>query len=57
MEWLSFAFAGMFAGLIAGLLGLGGGLVIVPVSAASIWGSALSSGCPLGVRVNPGWYM
>lgn len=31
MEWLSFAFAGMFAGLIAGLLGLGGGLVIVPV--------------------------
>ncbi len=31
MEWLSFAVAGIFAGVIAGLLGLGGGLVIVPV--------------------------
>ena len=31
MEWLSFAIAGIFAGLIAGLLGLGGGLIIVPV--------------------------
>lgn len=31
MEWLIFAVAGIFAGLIAGLLGLGGGLVIVPV--------------------------
>lgn len=31
MEWLSFAVAGIFAGLIAGLLGLGGGLIIVPV--------------------------
>ncbi len=31
MEWLSFAIAGSFAGLIAGLLGLGGGLVVVPL--------------------------
>ncbi|HET8807684.1 MAG TPA: sulfite exporter TauE/SafE family protein [Methylophaga sp.] len=31
MEWLSFAVAGIFAGLIAGLLGLGGGLILVPV--------------------------
>ncbi|MDT8311353.1 MAG: sulfite exporter TauE/SafE family protein [Methylophaga sp.] len=31
MEWLSFTAAGIFAGLIAGLLGLGGGLIIVPV--------------------------
>ncbi|MDX1573675.1 MAG: sulfite exporter TauE/SafE family protein [Methylophaga sp.] len=31
MEWLSFAVAGTFAGLIAGLLGLGGGLILVPV--------------------------
>lgn len=31
IEWLSFAGAGVIAGLIAGLLGLGGGLVIVPI--------------------------
>lgn len=31
IEWLSFAGAGVIAGLIAGLLGLGGGLVIVPL--------------------------
>lgn len=31
MEWLIFAVAGIFAGLVAGLLGLGGGLVVVPV--------------------------
>lgn len=29
-EWLSFALIGCFAGMSAGLLGLGGGLVIVP---------------------------
>lgn len=31
IAWLSFAAAGVVAGLIAGLLGLGGGLVIVPL--------------------------
>jgi uncharacterized membrane protein YfcA len=30
VEWISFAFIGIFAGLSAGLLGLGGGLVSVP---------------------------
>lgn len=31
MELLGFAFVGIFAGTIAGLLGLGGGLIIVPI--------------------------
>ena len=29
-EWISFALIGCFAGMSAGLLGLGGGLIIVP---------------------------
>ena len=33
VEWLLFALTGVFAGLTAGLLGLGGGLVIVPALA------------------------
>ena len=31
IEWLSYASAGMVAGTLAGLFGIGGGLVIVPV--------------------------
>lgn len=31
MEWLSYAGAGTIAGLVAGLFGVGGGLVIVPI--------------------------
>lgn len=31
LEWLSFALAGVVAGLTAGLFGIGGGLIIVPI--------------------------
>ncbi|MTI64100.1 sulfite exporter TauE/SafE family protein [Methylophaga sp.] len=31
LEWLSFALAGVVAGLAAGLFGIGGGLIIVPI--------------------------
>jgi hypothetical protein len=31
LEWVSFASAGVIAGLIAGLFGVGGGLIIVPI--------------------------
>ncbi len=31
LEWLSFALAGIVAGLTAGLFGIGGGLIIVPI--------------------------
>lgn len=31
IAWLSFALAGMVAGLLAGLFGIGGGLIIVPI--------------------------
>lgn len=31
LEWLSFALAGVVAGLVAGLFGIGGGLIIVPI--------------------------
>jgi hypothetical protein len=31
IEWLSFACAGLVAGLVAGLFGVGGGLIIVPI--------------------------
>ena len=30
IEWVSFAFVGVFAGITAGLLGLGGGIIMVP---------------------------
>lgn len=32
--WVSYALLGLFAGIVAGLLGVGGGLIIVPVLAA-----------------------
>ncbi len=35
MEWLIYLTTGSFAGLLAGLLGVGGGLIIVPVLALS----------------------
>jgi uncharacterized membrane protein YfcA len=35
MEWLIYLMTGAFAGLLAGLLGVGGGLIIVPVLALS----------------------
>ena len=35
MEWLIYLATGAFAGLLAGLLGVGGGLIIVPVLALS----------------------
>ncbi|MEC9314777.1 MAG: TSUP family transporter, partial [Pseudomonadota bacterium] len=31
LEWLSFALAGVVAGFAAGLFGIGGGLIIVPI--------------------------
>lgn len=31
LEWLSFALAGVVAGFVAGLFGIGGGLIIVPI--------------------------
>ncbi|TCK19534.1 hypothetical protein DFR30_2847 [Thiogranum longum] len=34
--WVSYAALGVFAGLAAGLLGIGGGLVIVPVPASAV---------------------
>ena len=30
IEWVSFAFVGVFSGITAGLLGLGGGIIMVP---------------------------
>ena len=30
IEWVSFAFVGVFSGITAGLLGLSGGIIMVP---------------------------
>jgi len=52
MELLTYLLTGALAGLMAGLLGIGGGLVIVPALALLFAGQGFAQGAlPLGLHL------
>lgn len=51
LEWFSFALAGLVAGLVAGLFGIGGGLIIVPILMTVFSWQALSPEIAMHVAV------
>lgn len=51
LEWLSFALAGVIAGLAAGLFGIGGGLIIVPILVTVFSWQAMSAEIAIHVAI------